>query len=817
MAYVNNQTTNVNAGGSRFAPRVSYGMSPRQPIDMSLSKIEEPSIPDVKINLGLDKIYEGIVKQEKAQREALSQSQLNDIALKANKIAQSQRQGRINATESDVLYRELTMEGLALGLSEKDISDTIGRHDAGLRSNEEERQKILMRNDEEAVNKRLEEWAAANPELQHLSMSTLRGLQDQANYDIDMVSKYQAQMSMLDPMSQDYATLQGYMNKAVEDNATINILMKVNSIYAQQKELNAVEYNALREAGMDYAMRKLGLSRADATIRMDTVMQRLGVTGAVQDDTFRTKTTTEHMKAATDLMLTSIKHGAVTSMPEAAVGYALFGDKFNEIMSNSLYAQNPQKLYGMAEKIFNGGLVTIGGQTMAAGAEATTAEDIPMLMGGVSNTIGNRMYKPGFQGSMLATALDTFNKEHSLTPGMSQADLQTVILNVDGSTGIVGERQVKKLVQDLRNEGKETEADHIEDSFNSMTAKGIAARMLTDGYDYAQNVRSLVNSGVKDQLRYNDKGELYIRAATSMQPTPSPMPHTPEERAAYKSRAVEGLYRFFGTHEEDMDMINADLAKLSPEKRIATLKELGFQKEGTGDVPARELFKDFGKNFKQALKGMARGNMQGTQREGNIDLDNRPVVHNEDGSFSTVLSTSFEDDDGKEVLIPMIRTDEDGTPIIMSEDEARNWYYATGEHLGKFDSVEEANAYAEKLSERQGKVYSAESSVSRSDTFSNPSMAFQPVDYSGLEIGKILDEAIAADEEREKQDEKRVKIPAKTEEVAETAVQGVRQKLRDKFEKQKKALDKMEYGTEEYRELLEEVFELAKRLGEVEE
>ena len=87
---------------------------------------------------------------------------------------------------------------------------------------------------------------------------------------------------------------------------------------------------------------------------------------------------------------------------------------------------------------------------------------------------------------------------------------------------------------------------------------------------------------------------------------------------------------------------------------------------------------------------------------GNIDLNNRPIVRNPDGSFSTVSSMSF-NIDGKEVLLPTISND----GRRLTPEEAVNQYRATGEHLGKFNTPEEATAYAQQLHKDQEGLYGA--------------------------------------------------------------------------------------------------------------
>jgi hypothetical protein len=117
-------------------------------------------------------------------------------------------------------------------------------------------------------------------------------------------------------------------------------------------------------------------------------------------------------------------------------------------------------------------------------------------------------------------------------------------------------------------------------------------------------------------------------------------------------------------------------------------------------------------------------NPPGLVEPGNIPIDNRPIIQNADGSHSSELSFSREEN-GKEVLVPSIVNGRFMTPdgkmpplgheqIVNGKkkyvptpqeqamyDKAWAYYKKTGEHLGKFTDPDLADAYANRLHTRE--------------------------------------------------------------------------------------------------------------------
>ncbi len=94
----------------------------------------------------------------------------------------------------------------------------------------------------------------------------------------------------------------------------------------------------------------------------------------------------------------------------------------------------------------------------------------------------------------------------------------------------------------------------------------------------------------------------------------------------------------------------------------------------------------------------------GMVKVGNIDVNHRPIIHNKNGSVSTIFSVTVENPDGTFSLVPSIvdgkfltpdgNMPEDKKQTDDLKDRAEEHYRKTGEHLGVFKSEKAADDFA---------------------------------------------------------------------------------------------------------------------------
>jgi hypothetical protein len=87
---------------------------------------------------------------------------------------------------------------------------------------------------------------------------------------------------------------------------------------------------------------------------------------------------------------------------------------------------------------------------------------------------------------------------------------------------------------------------------------------------------------------------------------------------------------------------------------------------------------------------------------GNIDLNNRPIALNPDGTISTIRSISV-DQGGRTYLLPTVINGR-----VVSNQRAIRHFQRTNKSLGAFASPEAADAYGEVLHQLQARQYAAQ-------------------------------------------------------------------------------------------------------------
>jgi len=233
---------------------------------------------------------------------------------------------------------------------------------------------------------------------------------------------------------------------------------------------------------------------------------------------------------------------------------------------------------------------------------------------------------------------------------------------------------------------KTTKFPNLDDALANIVGQG------DDGYQY---------HGRKD-LGQPDKGGKYSGAVSEDQLKELERDLQVQIRTVMTSQKLQGMSR-----EERRAALNRMMPLFGPAAQGSATPPASPQAPGAANPASSSSTAPGGSN-----QFMATPNPTGLKESGNLPIWNRPTVRNADGTHSSEYSTSFRDEKtGYEVLVPTVvdgkfLTPDGKKPREGSAEEKamfrRAWdhYLKTGENLGKFDTPDNADAYAQVLHNR---------------------------------------------------------------------------------------------------------------------
>lgn len=771
------QETKASTG--RYAPSVSYNQQAPQPINQRLQSKVDVKSPDW-VGTGikaLESFGETFAKARKAdataEAEAAIDAARNDLAREANKITESQRQGVISSSQAATAFRALKDRGIASGLSEKDVSETVGRYDGGLLTIDQSRQQKIMEADQKYWENQSQEIADKNPSLSRLQPSERTKLLIEMRTLTDDVNRTRSQISSM-PEGEEKEAAKEYLNQAMSKNIKVNMAIQLGNMFAQARVVTEGDWIALRTQAIQACLDN-GMDRGTAGVLVDEIAKSYSVTGDLTDIKRYYKDSAEFMSLGNKEMLAHAEN-KMLSMP----GMALFSQ-----LPAEMRAEMINHHYDELTKPFLSNVVmsSDGGKTLE-GIDKITPANVPVLAQTVNNMNSSGLVNDYVRGKATGMTLAVINNINKLSPTSSASDAGVVALNSDGTRQFINfnlsRKQADALLRSADPEEVATgefltqELDKAEEqqwlADNIPVADKIVKTLtnLNGGDEEAYRANnSLKNSTNAASLRFNDNGELFISDAN-------------RDTLAELGYAFDKLPLVGGEYEEELSTINSKLSTLEPEMRKLVLTRAGYKQAEAGELPIAERRNKAEKAMSSAFGGKKLRDYGDTSEEfgakalgikrkrnledeaiaegikasrktvpgykGNIDIINRPEMKNEDGSVSTIKSMSFYDDQtGKEVLIPTIRVI-DGVPEQMSEEEAINWYYGTGEHLGMFDTPEEATAMGKKISNFKGMKLSSSATTRSSETLANAKVVMAGDEGEAEDYKNVPDERVAEKE-----------------------------------------------------------------------
>lgn len=564
--YVNQSTTNLN--NDRYRINVNYQQiephrwSGRRP----MPEVVEDKIEAIDIFNGL---ASGVAQALSAPKDY--SKELQQLAMESNRIAEAQRQGTISSTAADTAFRNLSMSYMQRGVPEKDVHDTLSRHNWGLLANEEARQKALVTNEINNRKAYLDQLQAENPVYRGMSYEAMERSLDIGNSTYDNFKKYQARTAQLTPQSPEYNSARQEMMNAASNNLLNNLQVNLGLMVEEAGQLTPEVVNAMRIRLTNYAQGSFGLSPTDATSLVENTINKSGIRSLAGDYSSAYKLSTEDYKMKTENIQAAAKYG-INSIPGYAVINALTGQAGEQLMANRVANEQGGFLDKFTADIFNG-IKTNTGERATSGY--LSYQDVPSMIKGMNNAMNNPSTSPYIKGSIAVSTVELLNKALVLPSGANPNQINTALMNAENAESRMRTHQLKQLAESLKNQ---PQADVQEQGYDleqrlkeEEALKEIAKLRSPLRSKNATALNRVVNSINFNLLRYDEDGNIFLTSD--------------EDAGNVLNTAATIIDMPFKDFDKAVKDLQQDLSRYTPELRTQILKNMGMTPAKIGERP----------------------------------------------------------------------------------------------------------------------------------------------------------------------------------------------------------------------------------------
>ena len=356
-------------------------------------------------------------------------------------------------------------------------------------------------------------------------------------------------------------------------NNYANFTAMAGDMFAQGKPITDEQVFVYRQQVVNAGMAN-GLDPASAGIIADEIINSYGLKDGTAALKAFYKDSTEMMEAGNKFVLASATQ-RMLSMQEASWIMAL-----PEPLQNHVLTKNFGKVNNMLVN-YLGGVKTNSttGEYELADVNSLTEEDLVTVGHVAKNMNSSAMYNNAVRSRAEAMFLSRFNIAQNLTATSSDADAQTVAMNVDGALKFVNLDLAAQHANEMKNSNDPTEAEIgalLEQEVNKTVQQKdlsqkipVARRIAKDMVNLNKNpelsraTNSVFKSSNVNALRFTEDGELFV------------------SRLADES----AIDLFAGAGTEDLKAVNDYLKGLDPEMRKLVLQQKGVQAAEAGDAP----------------------------------------------------------------------------------------------------------------------------------------------------------------------------------------------------------------------------------------